>query len=235
MTEDAVGKEVRVSYLSWSHDNLWPTNKQCYTENIDLSAKFENEPHTFSGTPTEKSELKTFQVRYSDPVDFVPLGILTEFPNINGLIFNFCTMPVVKAGLLKPEFKVIEYLYLGENHIDSIERDAFQYLTKLKWIRLYNNNIKTLSYKIFSNNPDLIYIDLENNKINSIHPNFFDGLTKLKEIELNNNPCVDFQSRYIGCDDCLINQDEINRKLQSCFNKCSEGSECLASYLAHEN
>jgi DNA repair exonuclease SbcCD ATPase subunit len=78
----------------------------------------------------------------------------------------------------------------------------------------------------------MIYITFQSNKINSIHPNFFDGLQKLKLIDFSDNEgCI---NDNIGCETCLITQSEIRGKLQGCFDNCSNGTECLTSYLAHE-
>ncbi len=233
MTGDASGRHLQCTSETYS-DTLWPSFKWCSTRSVDYSANFETEKHSFSitGSSVQKSEIKAFYIANSAQVDFIPLDILSEFPNLNGLVLRGCTLQIVKSGLFKEELKRLEFLYLGFNKIESIEPEAFKFLIKLKWIRLYTNNFQSLPYRLFRNNLDLFYIDLGSNKINAIHPNFFDGLQKLKLIDFNENEgCINDK---IGCETCLITQSEIRGKLQGCFDNCSNGTTCYSSYLAHE-
>jgi hypothetical protein len=235
MTGDASGRDLQCTTFTYSW-TLWPSIKWCATERVDYSTSFEKEKHSFSiiqdyGS-VQKSEIKNFFIAYSTQVDFIPLDILSEFPNLNGLMIEWCNLPIVKSGLFKEELKKIEFLYLLRNKIESIEPEAFKFLIKLKWIELSQNNLQTLPYRIFRNNPDLFYIDLGSNKINSIHPNFFDGLKKLKLIYFTGNKgCINV---HFGCETCLITQSDLRGKLQGCFDNCSNGTTCMTSYLAHE-
>jgi Leucine-rich repeat (LRR) protein len=214
MSVTTSGREIECLYKKWT-EVLWPNFQFCYTSDVDFSAKFEAEKHTFTGTPSQKSETTTVWIQNSAKVDFIPLDILTEFPNLNGLCVDYWSLRTLKEGLLKQELKVIEYLWLAYNQIEVIEPKAFEHLTKLKWINLRNNKLRALPDRIFQNNPDLIYIDFDRNQISSIVPNFFDGLNKLKVINLSlNNICIQDD---IGCKDCLITQSEIKEKLKGCF------------------
>jgi hypothetical protein len=214
MTGAAVGRELQCIYERFT-PTLWSSKLQCFNFDVDFSAKFETEKHSFPGHAAGKSEVKILEILKSPQVDFIPLDIFMEFPNLSGLGVCDSNLPTVKAGLFKPEFQNLEYLNLYGNKIETIEPNAFQYLIKLWWIRLYDNKIKSLSYRLFKNNPDLKYIDLRENKINSIHPNFFDGLEKLKLIEFTENLCIDAN---IGCSTCLITQSDLKEKLQNCYN-----------------
>lgn len=109
--------------------------------------------------------------------------------------------PVLQNNLFTEDFQVIEYVDLSRNNIQTIEPNAFGYLTKLKWIRLYNNIIQSSHFLILKKNPDLIYIDFDNNKIASINPNFFYGLNKLKFVEFRRNLCIE---KYLGCNTCSV-------------------------------
>jgi Leucine-rich repeat (LRR) protein len=238
MTGDAFGRHLECSTQTY-YFTLWPSFKYCATYQVDYSASFEKEKHSFSikysqyyGS-AQKSEIKTFYIRYSAQVDFIPLDILSEFPNLNGLMLEGCDLPIVKSGLFKEELQKIEYLDLAVNKIESIEPEAFEFLIKLKWIRLSSNNLQSLPYRLFENNPDLFYINFNyDNKINSIHPSAFDGLQKLKLIDFTNNKgCINVE---IGCETCLISQSEIRGNLQGCFDNCSNGTTCYSSHLAHE-
>jgi Leucine-rich repeat (LRR) protein len=213
LTGAAFGRQLQCSY-SLRSTTLWPSHARCRINYIDFPSKFESEKHSFSGSSSEKSATTVFQIHGADPVDFIPLDILTEFPNLNGLVIGHSKLPTVKTGLFKTELQKIEYLDLGWNNIETIEANAFQNLVKLQWIRLYGNKIRTLSNRVFRNNPDLIYIDLDGNKITSIVSNFFDSLQKLKIVEFKNNVCV---QTTVGCETCLVTQPDLKSKLQSCF------------------
>jgi hypothetical protein len=227
ISEGGSGRELQCTYTTWS-TTLSPSSRWCYTDSIDYSSKFEKEKHSFSGSATEKYELKNFQISRSSQVDFIPLDILTEFPNLNGLSISSSKLPTVKSGLFKIELQKIEYLFLYSNQIVSIEANAFEYLSKLKWIRLESNKLESLSYKLFKNNPDLIYINLKQNKINSIHSNFFDGLQKLKLVQFDGNLCIQTD---IGCETCSITPTDLNNKLENCFTNCAKDTTCHASIL----
>jgi hypothetical protein len=227
LTGAAFGRELACFEFTAKSATLWPAHEQVYIRNLDLSTKFETEKHSFKLTPAKKFEIKTFQIHESPQLDFIPLGILSEFPNLDGLIILHCNLPTVKSGLFKPDFGIIEYLSLQGNKIEKIEAEAFQYLINLKWLDLYKNSLKTLSHQIFKNNPDLAYIDLNYNQMLTVHPNFFDGLEKLKLIEFRfGNYCL---HSMIGCETCSIDQTEIKSKLQTCFDYCLEDKECQNS------
>ncbi len=198
---------------------------------MDYSAKFETEKHSFSGNSSQKSETKTFRIHDSPQVDFIPLDILTEFPNLNGLSVSGCNLPTVKASLFRVELNKIEYLDLQDNKIELVQGKAFEHLTKLKWVRLGLNYLQTLSYQLFRKNPYLIFIGLFGNQIDSIHPNFFDGLNSLKFIVFEKNLCV---ATKIGCETCSLSQADLRNHLQNCYNNCAKGTVCQTSYRIRE-
>jgi Leucine-rich repeat (LRR) protein len=221
MTEAAFGRKIECRYGNWS-DTLWAAHKYCETASIDYSANIETEKHSFSGSASKKIEVKTFEISGSLKVDFIPLDILSEFPNLNGISIVFYNLPALKSGFFKSELEKIEYLDLKGNQIETIEPNAFQHLIKLKWVLLSTNKLQALSHKLFENNPGLIYMDLRNNQINSIHPNFFDGLQKLKLVKLSGNLCIQSD---IGCETCLITEDDLKKELKSCFDNWKNDSD----------
>jgi hypothetical protein len=230
MTGAAFGRQLQCEYDSHSYP-LRPSYKRCSTSQVDYSARFESEKHSFSDSSAQKSDVKAFEIWDSTQVDFIPLDILTEFPNLNGLGLCECNLPTLKSKLFKKELQKIEFLYLGLNKIEVIEAEAFQYLVKLKWIRLTDNKLQSLPYRLFVNNPGLNYINFSSNKINSIHPSVFDGLQKLKWLNFNYNLCINDE---IGCETCQITQSELNKNLQECFENCQNDPICLNSHSAQE-
>jgi Leucine-rich repeat (LRR) protein len=201
MTGVAFGRELECYYKTW-FPILWSSHKYCHTLSVDYSAKFENEKHSFSGNFSEKSELKTFYISRSAQLEFIPRDILTEFPNLNGLVINQCNLPTLRTGLFKADFDKIEHWRLESNKIELIQPGVFQNLNRMKWISLDDNNLQTLPHRLFKYNPNLVYISLANNQINSIHPNFFEALHNLKMIDLRGeNVCI---QKEIGCSTCRI-------------------------------
>jgi Leucine-rich repeat (LRR) protein len=188
----------------------------------DYSAEFESEKHSFTGTPEQKSEVKTFRASRSPNFDFIPLEILSEFPNLNGLAVEFSKLPTLKARLFKSELEKLEYLHLGYNEVEVIEPSAFQYLVKLKFISFYENKLKALPHRLFGNNPDLEFVGLHNNKINSIQPNFFDGLASLKMVKFEfGNRCIRIN---VGCRICSNIQSDLKTELKKCFDNFAKGN-----------
>jgi hypothetical protein len=203
---------------------MWPTFNQCKIEPLDLSEKFRTEVHSFSGTTAQKLAATTVWLRDLSNVDFIPKEVPTEFPNLNGILIDTCTLPTVKNDLFKKSFHGLQYLWFYRCKIQTFEVNAFQYLVNLKWIRLDENQIESLPLQIFKNNPELIYINLEENKINSISSNFFKNLKKLQFVQLNSNLCI---NKDFGCSSstCSVSQAELDSELSTCYLNCKNNME----------
>jgi Leucine-rich repeat (LRR) protein len=106
--------------------------------------------------------------------------MLNDFPQLYGIrITNADSFTILNDDLFTEDFGAIQYLDLYGNKIATIEANAFQQLTKLKWISLGANQLSSLPHQIFRNNPELVSVGLNGNKINSVTPNFFKTLEKL--------------------------------------------------------
>ncbi len=137
----------------------------------------------------------------------IPKEIPKEFPNLNGLIFLYCNLPILKNELFSNDFVALEYLDLGRNQIVSIEPSAFQNLENLKWLRLNYNKIQSLPFNLFRNNLKLIYLNFWRNQINSISPNLLKNLNQLKQVDFDYNQCVD---QSFACSSCPISQSDLD-------------------------
>lgn len=157
-------------------------------------------------------------------IDFIPKVTSEDFINLNGMGFEGYNCPVLKNNIFTEGFKVVKYLYLHSNEIQTIESNVFQHLPKLKWIYLGNNQIQSLPYQIFRNNPDLSFINFWENKIVSINPLNFDGLNKLKIVDFENNRCID---KRFGCGTCSVSEVTLKSELNECFRNCLSESECF--------
>jgi hypothetical protein len=58
----ASGREIECEYPIFFDLPFWPSNKYCEVHEIDFSAKFEKEEHSFTGSASEKSAVKTFEI-----------------------------------------------------------------------------------------------------------------------------------------------------------------------------
>jgi hypothetical protein len=189
-----------------------------------LSKSYESQLHSFSGSSSQKSEATVVEFYESYQIDFIPKQIPKEFPNLNGLIFYKCDLPVLKNELISKEFVVLEYLALQDNQIASIEPPAFQNLKNLKWLSLYGNKIRSLPFNLFENNPELIFLSFHQNEINSICPNLFKNQNQLKEVDFRYNRCVD---KRFGCKWCpSISQSDLDSGLSTCFQNCLRDPDC---------
>jgi hypothetical protein len=217
------GRELECYYTTdWF--TLWPEFNQCYLYDVDLSESFQSQLHSFTGSTSEKSDTTAVRFQESSQIEFVPKEILKEFPNLNGLIFNTCNLPILKNDLFPSDFVVLEYLSLVLSQIDSIEPFAFQNLKNLKWLSLWYNKIQSLPFNLFQTNQKLIYLNFSYNRINLISPNLLKNLNHLIFVEFQINQCVD---QGFGCETCSsISQSDLDSGLSTCFQNCLKDPEC---------
>jgi hypothetical protein len=205
---------------------LWPSHPVCIIHNFDFSESFRSETHSFTGTASQKSEAKTIHIYFSPQIDFIPVEVFSKFLNINGLFLYASNLPAtLKSELFTKDFEKIEYLEIYSCKVQAIEESAFKYLVNLKWIRLRQNQIKSLPYQFFKASPNLIYIGINSNKINSINPALFKGLSNLKFIESEGNQCT---NKNLGCETCSISQSDLDSEFSTCFSNCLRNQENCA-------
>jgi hypothetical protein len=150
--EISTGRQLECSYSTFSLA-FWSEFYQCSLSQVDLSKSFQSQIHSFSGSSSQKSEATTVLFDGSAQIDFIPKEILKEFPNLNGLIFSHCNLPVLKNELFSEEFSVLKYLDLKSSQILSIEPFAFEHLKNLKRLSLLWNKIQSLPIQIQLSNP----------------------------------------------------------------------------------
>jgi Leucine-rich repeat (LRR) protein len=200
---------------------------RCEVDNVDLSKKTLNEKISFSGTQEQKKNITWIWFEEIGRVAHVPQNLREEFPSLNKLWISDSEIPIVKNNLFGPEFSRIEDLYLGNNKIQIVEGQAFKHLHNLVWISLPNNQIQSLSAKVFQNNSKLKQIVLHRNKIKIIAPETFQHLNQLEFVRLDGNDCV---NKEIGCwwnCDTKIDHTELNRDLHACFENHKKSSDLL--------
>jgi hypothetical protein len=193
---------------------------------VDLSESFKTVEHSFVGTTEEKSNVTGVWFDGPSKVDFLPTQMLSDFPQFNGIVISGCqTLTAIKNDLFTKDFRPIQFLCLHHNKIETVESNAFQHLSKLKWISIGGNQIKSLPLQILKNNPELIVVWFDNNQINSITPDIFEGLNKLQKAYLHGNQCI---NKVLSCNSgsCSIPQSELDSGLLTCFGNCLKDLKC---------
>jgi hypothetical protein len=218
--------ECKYSFGSWY---LGPTFNHCFLSRVDFSESFRTENHSFTGSASEKSKVTVIWFTHLSKIDFLPKEFPIEFPNLNGLKFVDCNLPVLKNDLFSEDFRGLEYLNFQWSQIESIEPFAFQHLKNLEWFSVHGNKIQSLPFNLFQNNPKLFYVDFEENEIDSISPNLFKNLNQLISVNFRYSRCVNyFINKVFACDTCpqSISQSDLDSLLGTCYQNCLKDPDC---------
>jgi hypothetical protein len=97
---------------------LWPTYQYCSVFHRDFPSTAKNERFRITGSTEDKNNTTVVYFDSSPSIDFIPLEIFTEFPNINGIIISDSNIPILKEGFFTKDFQDIQYLNLGSNKIN---------------------------------------------------------------------------------------------------------------------
>ena len=100
----------------------------------------------------------------------------------------------------------IEFLNFRNNNIKMIEREAINWLTKLRNLDLHNNLIQELDTGTFEALNRLERLDLSNNNISYIEKGAFEGLTRLRYLNLTSNRIGTIQDTFTS----LVQLRELN-------------------------
>jgi hypothetical protein len=127
----------------------------------------------------------------SRTLNFFPRGLNGVFPNLEAIFMRYGRLIEVHQSDLKP-FTTLRYLRLDDNDIRTLEKDLFKFNTALE------------------------YIGVHNNKITSIHPTVFDHLTKLTILYVYGNECVGTARSVNG------NREEVFALIEDVKRQCSD-------------
>jgi hypothetical protein len=174
----------------------------CTVYNVDLSLKTIGANFTFIGSQKQKQAITEIRFRNIGRVAHLPRNLFEELPKLDELTIWASDIPILRNNFFKPEFNKLRGLELRDGKIRIIQEYAFEHLTNLEWI------------------------DLERNRIKMIAPGTFKNLNQLTALFLWSNECTD---DGIGCLDCVekLNQTELDRKLQPCFENYKTSSNLL--------
>jgi Leucine-rich repeat (LRR) protein len=221
-----VEAEQLVECIYRNYHHIFYNSSSCKVEDVDLSKKTSNEKFSFSVSPERKKIVLLFEFDGIGRVAHVPGNVVEEFPNMTQFHIMRSAIPIVKNGLLGPQFGQIKSLDLRRNQIKIIEDQAFQHLHNLERIFLFQNKIQSLSEEIFKNNPKLKWISLEDNNIKMVAPETFRNLNQLLHVELMGNMCCKNDIGCLGCNRKL-DHTELNRELQNCYENHKKSSDLL--------
>jgi Leucine-rich repeat (LRR) protein len=193
---------------------------------VELSDRSERDKFTFNGTEEEKQNVTEFEFLGIPKIDYIPVEIFTEFPNLEYILIQNSKMPILKEKLFGVEFGKIKYLMLWFNGIKIVEKKAFFHLKNLVIIDLLGNKIESIAENIFETNLKLKHVYLSHNQIKALNPVLFKHLNHLREVDFTLNRCT---SEKFGCEEnCTIDHEELINKLTPCYDNCIEDQECTA-------
>lgn len=144
-------------------------------------------------------------------IEILESGAFENVPNLYEVNLALNSIEVVPVGVFN--FLNVRSVFLNNNSIVRIERNAFDNMTYLTYVQLEYNKLKEIDSDWFKNSPRVfsvfynhntittipegayknfvktfeIPIFLMNNAIESIHPDAFDGLTKIGDVYLSRN------------------------------------------------
>jgi Leucine-rich repeat (LRR) protein len=192
-------------------------SKYCRVSKADFSIKTIGENFNFAGSRNEKRKTGAIQFWHSPKLAHIPQNIFQEYPNLVEFGFYSSIIPILKKNLFRPEFHQTQELYLPDNGIKIIEKNAFAHLPNLVLIDLSGNQIQSLNGELFAINLNLNRIDLRKNRVRMIEPQFMNKFNQFRAVELEGNECI---NRNFGCSLCSkIGSTELNRdpELMHCF------------------
>ena len=107
----------------------------------------------------------------------------------------------------------LQLLNLSANNIDKIEKNAFEGLNSLLVLNLYANNIDKIENNAFEGLNSLQGLTLSANDIDKIEKNAFEGLNSLLVLNLSNNKIINIEKKaFEGLTGlCVLNLSHNNR------------------------
>jgi hypothetical protein len=170
-----------------------------------------NEAITLSGQPSNYINYGIEKININGVyLAYFPTGVFKIFPNLIAVTMNNCysttlvqnafancknlvsiqitngNIPDIPAGIAQTCFKVLG-MYLAQNNIVTVDKNAFIGLNDLKYLDMRNNKITCLSNDMFQNTPFLESINFDNNKITALSQGLFRYLLHLRIVEFKSN------------------------------------------------
>lgn len=91
-------------------------------------------------------------------------------------------------------FKRLEGLSISRSRLREIKKSDFQQMPKLKFLKVFGNEIESLADDVFEFTPDMKWLSIWDNKIASIGLSTFDRTPIIERISLTWNSCINESS-----------------------------------------
>lgn len=160
-----------------------------FSESFVITCSFKNSDVGFGHFDTcEPSLFDTSNDKFIDSVLMWPIDSKTDqikqfyVEHQNAVYF---------PGNLHVNFPNLEAVHFWNSRMKFIESFDLRRLTKLKYLRLEDNDIEVLQSNIFVQNLQLLEIHLSNNKLKFVAAKILVPLTMLKRASFKNNICID--------------------------------------------
>ncbi|XP_055629540.1 protein artichoke [Toxorhynchites rutilus septentrionalis] len=113
-------------------------------------------------------------------------SLLDALPMLRFLDMSHNQLDSIPFGALRGH-GTLEQLYLNNNRIRMIERDAFMAMPGLRELRLRNNSLSDLLPMPFWNLPGLKGVDISYNNFRRVEPSLLIGIPSLRRLDLSGN------------------------------------------------
>ena len=133
------------------------------------------------------------------------------------------------------KFNKVEYLWMQEVQVESINEGSFKYAGKLKEIKLANNLIKNVPARTFTGCTALMRLYLQANQIIEVAVDAFEGLKMLKFILLNNNGIKELNSATFATNENLERIDLNHNELKAIPGDLFKGNLNLKTIYLNNN
>ena len=102
-------------------------------------------------------------------------------------------------------------LKIGSCHLKELSKEDLKVFPKLKFLWIWENDLKVLEADLFMYNPDLIYVNFYWNYLKEIDSNIFNNFKSFEFIFLKKNDCVNFGAK---------NQKELKKLVEIIQQNC---------------
>ncbi|GFT42015.1 hypothetical protein NPIL_612321 [Nephila pilipes] len=207
------GYEFGVVYIRHSNLEYIPKEvlslirmKELYLRNVSLNKLFDR-------PPARPKELKMLTVKKGVIRSGVQWDLFQNLRGLDSLMFSYVPIPVISqkfnqyvdhdlkrvfidsadtqqvmSGAFK-DFTNLETISLRGNQIELLQRDYFPTSFSGKVLRFRDNKLTSLPDNLFTQMPNLNWVDLRNNRLSSLTENTFSNLNKIGiSVLLSGNP-----------------------------------------------
>ncbi len=154
-------------------------------------------------------------------VKFIPLEIIEQFPNLNGLMIRNSPLDIITENYFSQKFIVLKYLKIS-NQLRAIPKNSLINLKNLEWLDVQENKLEILQVDTFHHNTKLRYLNFRGNRINAIYLKIL-NLNKLEFLNFENNNCVNEKFNQT-----MIKSNAAIKSLALCFQNCKMIPHCAA-------